>query len=142
MTAWLGYAVTRRQWRLHTFKERFGTEGNYRYTFDEEVEARDNASRIWSETGAKRRNTDPYFASVEAIREAGFVREYVWFCVPHPPWDEPRGLRRIDFDRWMSKTLPNHSVETWVKVMTGPPHDRWIVGVQGHPRTPCELTRE
>lgn len=142
MHSWFGYAVTRRQWRLRTFHQRFGAEAAYQYTFDEEVEARTNASLIWTEMGAQKRRTDPYFADVEVVRDAGFMREYVWACVPHSKWTEPAGLRLSEFVRWMSLRLARHRVETWVRVIPGTRSERWIVGAEAHRPGECDLHRE
>jgi hypothetical protein len=57
---------------------------------------------------------DPCFGDLRKVDRAGFFREYVWYCVPHPPWKQPDGLRRQAFAPWASTQLPNHRVETWV----------------------------
>jgi hypothetical protein len=50
---WLGYALTRRIWIDSKFRERFKGEPRYRYTYEEEFDARESASKIWSELDAK-----------------------------------------------------------------------------------------
>jgi hypothetical protein len=137
MEGWFGYAVTRRHWRLKRFQERLGKEVAYQYTFEEELESRSNAAQIWGELSAQKKLTDPYFADLERVRAAGFMREYVWTCVPHPDWAEPAGIRHAEFARWLSLQLPHHQVETWVTVLYGEARDRWIVGVEAHPRRHC-----
>jgi len=137
MEGWFGYAVTRRQWRLERFRKRLGKEVAYQYTFDEELESRQNASQIWGELRAQKKLSDPYFTELELVRAAGFMREYIWECVPHPNWAEPAGIRHAEFARWLSSQLPHHQVETWVTVIYGEPRDRWIVGVQAHVRKLC-----
>jgi hypothetical protein len=110
---WLGYALTRRIWIDSKFRERFKGERRYRYTNEEEFDARESASKIWSELDAKEHLDDRYFRDLGQIENAGFLREYVWYCVPHAHWSTPAGLRGEDFAKWMSSHLPSHVVETW-----------------------------
>jgi len=113
---WLGYALVRRVWINVTFRERFPQESQYSYTFEEEVDARETAAKKWGQLNEKEHfpDPDPYFGDLQKVDRAGFFREYVWYCVPHPSWKQPEGLRRQAFARWVSTQLPNHRVETWV----------------------------
>jgi hypothetical protein len=134
---WLAYALTRRIWIDGKFHERRPSEPTYRATFDEELEARDAAAGAWSEQKVKL--TDPYFTDLEAVRAAGFLREYVWFCVPHPSWERPSNLRMSEFSVWLSKDLPNHKVETWVSVVHQPDGEHVVAGVEAHPPRACVI---
>jgi hypothetical protein len=137
--AWLGYALARRIWLDSKFHERFPTESAYRLTFDEELDARDTAAAIWVELAQKEALTDRYFKDLGAVRSAGFMRDYVWHCVPHGAWTEPAGLRDAEFARWLTEHLPAHQVETWVTVIPHEKQKRVILGAAPHAPKPCAV---
>jgi hypothetical protein len=134
---WLAYALMRRIWIDKKFHERHPSKPTYEATFDEELEARDAAVGTWSEQKVK--GTDPYFTELERVRDAGFLREYVWFCVPHQPWDRPSNLRTSGFSMWLSKELPHHQVETWVTVVNQPDGQHVVAGQEAHPARKCTI---
>jgi hypothetical protein len=135
---WLGYALARRIWIDSKFSKRFINESRYQYTYDEELDARESASKIWSELAAKEHFDDRYFADLGRIEDAGFMREYVWFCVPHPAWIKPAGLREADFAAWLSSSLPSHVVETWVSATPMPRPEHVVLGREAHRPMRCQ----
>ena len=139
LNGWLGYALVRRLWVDIKFRQQFPAETAYRYTFEEELAAREGASKIWSSLKSKDQFIDPYFDDLHQIDDAGFFREYVWYCVPHPEWSQPAGLRQAAFSQWMSAHVPDHQVETWVAVVPGGGDQRVILGVQPHPPVKCQV---
>jgi hypothetical protein len=139
LNGWLGYALVRRVWVDIKFRQQFPGETAYRYSFEEELDAREGASKIWSELKSKDHFIDPYFDDLHQIDDAGFFREYVWYCVPHPDWSQPTGLQQSAFSQWMSAHLPEHQVETWVAVVPGSAGQRVILGVQPHRPVKCQL---
>ncbi len=135
---WLGYALARRIWIDSKFHKRFTNESRYQYTYDEELDARESASKIWSELAAKEHFDDRYFADLGRIEDAGFMREYVWFCVPHPAWIKPAGLKDANFAAWLSSNLPSHVVETWVSAMPLPRPQHVVLGLEAHRPMRCQ----
>jgi hypothetical protein len=139
MPAWVGYALARRMWVDLRFHQQFPAETTYRYSFEEELEARQIASKSWAAFDAQKQFTDRYFGDLHQIDNAGFLREYVWYCVPHPAWKQPAALRQAAFSAWMSAQLPEHQVETWVAVVPAGIGQRVILGVQPHRAVKCQV---
>jgi hypothetical protein len=139
---WLGYALAKWLWNDSKFRERFPGESSYRSTFEEELDARESAAQIWGELSEKEHLTDPYFAGLHKVDSAGFLREYVWYCVPHPPWKQATGLRQQVFAKWLSERLPDHRVETWVSTYPAKSGVRVVLGVQPHQPTTCRFPSE
>ena len=139
MEGWMGYALARRTWIDVKFRQRFPQEARYKYTFDEELYARGSAADMWTELNAKKRLSDRYFNELGQVHRAGFMREYVWFCVPHPSWSTPTGLRADAFSEWMSSHLPEHQVETRVAVVHSPKFEHVIIGSDAHQAQKCGL---
>lgn len=139
MPAWLGYAIARRLWVDVRFHQKFPGETTYRYSFEEELEARQIAAKSWAGFNAQKRFTDRYFGDLHQIDDAGFLREYVWYCVPHPAWRQPTDLRQAAFSAWMSGHLPEHQVETWVAVVPAGVGQRVILGLEPHRPVRCQL---
>lgn len=139
LPAWLLYAMKRRVYIDVTFYERAPKDSAYRYTFEEELDARDGLAGVWAEMRAKQSLTDPYLDEIAQVYTAGFLKEYVWHCVPHSAWTEPRGLRSTEFSAWLSEKLPQHRVETWVKTLPSSEGVRILVGTPAHEPTACAL---
>ena len=139
LEAWLIYATVRGQWIDFKFLDRFPQERTYRYTFDEEVDARDSAAAVWTELRQKEQLSDRYLGELALVHTAGFMREYVWYCVPHGPWRAPSGLRSTQFANWFSERLPEHHVETWVSVVRGSDGRRVVVGIAPYKPQKCAL---
>jgi hypothetical protein len=139
MAAWLAYAMVRRQWIDFKFQDRFPQAHTYRYTFDEELDARDSTAAVWTEMREKEQLSDRYLGELSLVHTAGFMPEYVWHCVPHGPWRAPAGLRSAEFTRWLSERLPDHHVETWVAVLRGSDGRRVVVGIAPHKPERCAV---
>jgi hypothetical protein len=88
----------------------------YRYSFEEEVAARDGCARVWRDLKAKDGNSDRYLDDLAAVQAAGFLREYTWAFFRDPGWSVPEGLRLAEFDQWRQLHLQNHRPETRVVV--------------------------
>jgi hypothetical protein len=137
LEGWMGYALARRTWIDVKFRQSFPQEPRYKYTFDEELYARGSAADMWTELSTKQRYSDRYFNELIQVHRAGFMREYVWFCVPHPSWSAPNGLRVDAFFGWMSAHLPEHQVETRVAVVHSPKLEHVIIGSNAHEAQKC-----
>jgi len=137
LPAWLLYAMKRRVYIDITFYERAPKGSAYRYTFEEELDARDGLAGLWAEMRAKESVSDSYLDEVSQVQRAGFMKEYVWHCVPHPAWAAPPGLRSAEFSTWLAEKLPQHRVETWVKTLPSSEGTRVLIGVSAHAPTAC-----
>jgi hypothetical protein len=133
MPAWLAYALARRIWIDARFFEENPGERAYRYTFDEEVYAREMTARVSDEQGT----TDPYLRQLSAVGRAGFIREYVWACLAQADWTKPDDLREREFRAWFAQTRPGHRVETRVSVRKEGEQLIVSVGRDAHPPVPC-----
>lgn len=77
--------------------------------YEQEVYARGKAASFWKtskQVGGQ--EADPGLDALEAIEDAGFMREYVWTYLKRPGWNEPEGLRLKEFESWMRERLPDH----------------------------------
>jgi hypothetical protein len=56
---------------------------------------------------------DPYLDQLLAVKEAGFLAEYVWFYLRVPDWAEkPDGLKLDEFSQWQRLNLGAHKPQT------------------------------
>jgi hypothetical protein len=82
--------------------------------FDEEVEARSSAAKVYLELSDQDPKLhDPYFVDLTKVEKAGYGREHVWTFLRQPTWPEtqqPSELR--DFDSWASENIPDPKVAT------------------------------
>ena len=112
LPAWLVYAGARSLWMEKKFFELNPDANAYRYTFAEELEARELCARIWSELRSKSGAADAYLDALVAVYAANFLREYICGFLREPDWTAPDGLRMEQFERWQQEHLRNHRVET------------------------------
>ena len=111
LAPWLAYAGSRVVWMEKTFFERNPGAAAYRYSFAEEVEARDWCAQVWRDLKAKDGRSDRYLDDLVAVQEAGFLREYTWVFLRDAGWSAPEGLRLTEFDQWRRLHLPAHRPE-------------------------------
>lgn len=116
--AWLGYAMSRGIWIKDHFTSEDIKNNAYTYSFDEEVEGRQGMAQIWMEFKEKTPQlTDAYLDKNLAVRDAGFMREYVWVYRKDPSWTtEPEGLRLEEFKTWQESNLADHTPQTRASV--------------------------
>ena len=103
---------TRSHWMEKKFFEQNPGEATYRYSFPEEVAARDGCARIWLEMKAKDSRVNRYLDDLVTVHQAGFLREYTWTYFRDGSWSEPEGLRLAQFDQWRQVNLRGHELET------------------------------
>ncbi len=83
--------------------------GDHAASFDEELRARLIAVNLYRQL--RRRNPafeSAYFADLDRVETAGFLREYVWRYLRRSSWTQPDGLRLAAFDAWRAAHLRNH----------------------------------
>lgn len=117
--AWLGYALSHANWIEDNYKDK-DLAKDYKLSFDEEVFCRDNLAQIWSELKAKHPGIkDDYLDGLLKIRDAGFLKEYIWTFHKQKDWSEPEGLKQKDFNGWMEKNLPGFQPKTLTGLQIG-----------------------
>jgi hypothetical protein len=75
-TAWVAYAMA------------LGAYEDGRDSFETELKARDSMIQVWVELKqqGKESATDPYLEEMIGVRDAGYLREYVWTFHRRPVW--------------------------------------------------------
>ncbi|HTV51353.1 MAG TPA: hypothetical protein VME21_09200 [Steroidobacteraceae bacterium] len=83
-------------------------------SFDEEVRARRMAVSAFRQlTRGKGAPVSPYFADLDRVEAAGYLREYVWRYLQQPSWRAlPADLRLAAFDDWRREHLRDHVAVT------------------------------
>lgn len=115
--AWLAYGLKRALWREIFFKN-FPNEKNYRYTFQEELEARSSLVKVWielCETDSTLK--DKYLDELSLVYKKGFLKEYVFFYFNRPEWKVNKKLRRDDFMEWAKENIPEHKPVTLAAIL-------------------------
>jgi tetratricopeptide (TPR) repeat protein len=111
---WLGYLVARSAYvdqHMSAYEQKVGV---ITPTFEEEVQARTQATLIFRELEQKNKGSnDPYFGDLDQISSGGFMREYVWTYLHQDSWgNAPSDLRLAVFDQWRMTHLVDHKVIT------------------------------
>ena len=120
--AWLAYALKRVLWYRETFFEEFPNEGNYRYTFQEEIESRKNLAQVWLELCQNDPSFhDKYLDELVIIYQNGYLNEYVSLYFDHIDWKVDKDkLRMNDFMKWANENISQHKPETSAIVSPAP----------------------
>lgn len=107
---WMAYGGGRLLWeRAHYKDEPAGW--SYRDTPDEEQLAMDLLGDSWSRDKQHKSGDDSYLDTVAAVRDAGYVGEYVWSCLSAQDWGTPPAdLRTAAFQDWMLAHATNFNV--------------------------------
>jgi len=107
MPAWIGYGAS-----LATSIK----DGHRRDCFETEFKAREFMIDLWLRL-KKEKETDPYIEDLVKVRDAGFLREYVWTFFRTPAWSAPpAGLKLADFRNWRADHLHGHKPQTLAAV--------------------------
>jgi hypothetical protein len=111
---WLSYLIARTNYVAEHESEYDLQPGPLMARFEEEVQARQTAARIYSELleqGDQR--PLPYFDDLSLIDGAGLMKEYVWTYFRQESWGEaPATLRLDQFSDWRLEHMPEHQPET------------------------------
>jgi tetratricopeptide (TPR) repeat protein len=114
LPCWLVYASVRRAYQKEGFFRDNPGAREYRYTFKEELEARKMLSDAWA--NVKKQDpavNDAYLNALVAVKEAGFLPEYVWYFLWDRGWGHAGGPVRLKaFDEWRALRLEDHTAET------------------------------
>ena len=113
VTVWTAYFLERTAFRSkHNVP--IPARGEVAPSFDEEVFARSETVPIYKELKAKDRSfRDSYWETVSQIKEAGFIRAYVWTYLRRPNWpDEQQPPNLKVFMQWSRSNLKNHQIPT------------------------------
>ncbi|HEV8267518.1 MAG TPA: hypothetical protein VGR00_04765 [Thermoanaerobaculia bacterium] len=110
---WLAYLMDRADYVWKHRADYPQRVGPISASFEEEVEARTIAAKVYGELRAQDSGLDvPYFDDLAAVHAAGFMREYVWEYLRAPSWKPPATLKLEAFKAWRSAHLANHRVVT------------------------------
>jgi len=111
--AWTTYAGIKTFVRTGEYGEMHPEARGHDSPFDEECYARDGMAEFWAAQKELEQSADPYQHLLVRIRNAGFIREYVWRFLRHESWDGPSGLDLDGFDKWaMENKLAQHEPPT------------------------------
>ena len=114
--AWLAYGIAKL-----ALLEKAGAPARKSVTdFDSEVEARTVMLAVWTDIRAKEGGKDAYLDLLLAIKQAGFLKEYIVAALARPGWTisgkELASLRVADYLAWAEGHVPDHNVPTLVEV--------------------------
>ncbi len=112
--AWVDYAMARANWiSLHIVAGSPETR-SYTRSFDEEVTGRESLVTIWAELKAHDATLrDGYLDELQAVKEAGLNREYVWTSLRPTAWGQQANDLQLDrYAEWAKVNLGGHIVET------------------------------
>jgi hypothetical protein len=140
--AWLAYGLARRLWIDSKFFETHPDESVYRYTFEEEVYARETLAKVWYGLHEKEGVSDYYLSQLANAERSGFIREYVWACLSYRGWEKPPDLRQREFSSWFAVEIPDHRAETRASVQQRGDKIVVSVGPSAHAPVPCARLAE
>ncbi len=110
---WTAYLYTRAALVATESEDVAFPAGDHAASFNEEFRGRLIAVNLYRQL--RRRDpafTSAYFADLDRVETAGFLREYIWDYLRKPSWTEPDGLRLAAFDTWRATHLRGHVAET------------------------------
>ena len=112
--AWLAYGGTRSVWANEGFYDANPKAKAYKYTFKEELKARETLFNLWNEFKEKEHTlTNEYLDELLKVGLAGYIPEYVWYYYNTPDWEKPSiKLRMNKFIQWKNQYLVNHIPQT------------------------------
>jgi hypothetical protein len=114
LPAWLAYAGARAAWMEKDFQEQHPEAVEYRYSFEEEIEAREFCLKIWGKSKEKDpKLKDKFLDELRSVQQAGYLREYVWWNYYIREWQpKPEGLDLDGFKKWAATHLKKHTPQT------------------------------
>jgi len=110
---WTVYLFTRAAQAAKESEDRALPVGEREASFEEEVRARRMAVNMFRKLAVQEPPLHSrYFADLDRVDTAGFLREYVWRYLHKAAWSEPQDLKLAAFDAWRAKHLPHHQAVT------------------------------
>ncbi|MGH8228149.1 MAG: hypothetical protein ACRET2_06630 [Steroidobacteraceae bacterium] len=111
---WSAYLYTRAAFVAAQSESTQLSLGEHAASFQEEVRGRLIAAQLYRQLhGQDPASDSPYFAALDRVVTAGFLREYVWRYLRNSAWTQPPGLRLAAFDAWRAIHLRGHVPETY-----------------------------
>jgi len=115
--AWMAYGLKRVLWLKGDFVKNFPKEKEYRYTFQEEVDARGTLAQVWIELQqADPSRKDKYLDELALVHKNNFMKEYVAVYLKRPGWKIDNSLKLDDFKKWAKANIPGHKALTLADV--------------------------
>jgi hypothetical protein len=104
---WLAYAASLGQWDDQNDNK------NGINLYEREVYAREKAAIVWSELKQKQSDATEYdLDTMLKVKDAGFMREYVWYFLRKSDWSIPKELNLEGFNKWKEENIPNYQPTT------------------------------
>lgn len=104
---WLAYAASLGQW------DDLNNNKNGTNLYEREVYAREKAATAWSELKEKNSDAVEYDLDIMLrVKDAGFIREFVWHFFKKPDWTIPADLKLENFKEWKEKNIPDYTPAT------------------------------
>ena len=112
LQSWVRYSLMRSTCQL----EAGGAIPSRASTYDCELKSREHLLDAWVEKRALgTSNGDVYLDTLVAVREAGFLEEYVAHYFGKDDWNVPAALETETFGQWRRTQLRGHRPETrWI----------------------------
>ena len=109
LQSWVSYSLTRSACQLQ-----MGGENPARASsFDCELSARKDLLDTWREKKQVQPvPSDSYLDTLLAVRDAGYLGEYVDDHFGRRHWSMPGELETREYERWMSRHYPRHRAQT------------------------------
>ncbi len=106
---WTAYLYTRAALVAAQSEDVPFAPGEHAASFEEELRARLIAVNLFRQLRRRDRSLESaYFADLDRVEAAGFLREYLWRYLRNPSWSEPDGLKLAEFDAWRTTHLRQH----------------------------------
>jgi len=107
MPAWIGYGGS----LISSIKD-----GHKHDCFDTELKAHEFMADFWLKV-KEEKHTDTYIEELVKVRNASYLREYVWTFFRTPAWGAPPdGLKIVEFWNWRADRLRGHRPQTLVAI--------------------------
>jgi tetratricopeptide (TPR) repeat protein len=107
-STWIAYGGFRLLWEG---KHDGDDPGTYRETPEEILDATDFVADVWQDDKDHKQGEDTYLDTLAAVRQAGYLKEYVWECMAGNDWGAPPAdLKQAAFFAWMQAHATNFDV--------------------------------
>ena len=117
LAPWMVYGGSRSLWVKEKYLKKNPSEKIYRYSFEEELDARAELIRYWKGKKEEVLLSDEYLDQLLRIYNANFLSEYVWYYFRNDDWKEPsKKLKMNEFMKWKQNNLKAHTPLTLVSI--------------------------
>jgi len=112
-SAWIAYGGFRLLWEDKHYPV---MPKDYLESPEETLDSMDFMAQTWAEDQNHRPGEETYLDTLAAVRQAGYLKEYIWDCMSRDGWGAPpAGLRHKEFSDWMLTHATNFNVYEWAQ---------------------------